>query len=188
METKDLITIIAGSSVLATIFSVLLSYFFNSKLKKTDFQNEYYKKVIDKRLEVYELIEYQLSLLKISIVDEKDGKSYHRIFSFDQDFMTENTNPMNLIIGKSIWINKDTKEKINKLSNLISQITFQYDLSIEEGLKKAGKNHYWQIANLREEIELLVSNDLLSLYDFSKLERKKSQGIQFIQTYTEKEK
>jgi hypothetical protein len=66
MDTKDIITIIASSTLLSASLSTLFTFFTNRYFKKVDFKNEYFKKVIDKRIEVYELIEFQIELLKTS--------------------------------------------------------------------------------------------------------------------------
>src|SRR5690554_1073629 len=183
MEASDLVNIILGSSVIATLLSIPITFYVNKRLRKIDYKLEYFKKVIDKRFKVYELIEKQIENLKISIIDESDGKTYHRIFSFDDQFFIQQTEPLNSIIGNSIWINHNTKEKVMKLSHLLSQIAFEKDNTMIE----KGKKHYWEIANLREEIEILVSKDLLTLYDFDKLKISKSKGFQVIRTYAKQE-
>ena len=64
------------STVMATLISSLVSY----RLKNLKFRNEYYKLVINKRMEGYLKVERMVLMLQGTIVGE-DHKEYHDIFN-----------------------------------------------------------------------------------------------------------
>ena len=164
----EIITLIATSTVFATILSSILNYWISRILKKNDFKNEYFKIVITKRLEVYENIEKQVFLLKTSVMDTDDNKAYHRIFSLGEDFFLKNTEPIWFANSGSIWINSDTREKVKEFIHLINDVSFKNNKD-SNYLIEFGKKNYLKIAYLRDDIEELIQQDILTLYDFSKI-------------------
>lgn len=171
MEVNTVITTIISSSVIATILSSAINYY----LKKQDFKNEYFKKIIDKRLNSYEWLENQIGILKNSVLDEKDGQPYHRIFSLGQDYYLKSIESMSLTNSNNTWLNSLTNEKFTELLHLINKISFEFDTSSEAGLISAGKKYYKDIARLRDELENLTINDFIKLYDFKNIKKKKIQ-------------
>jgi hypothetical protein len=168
------IVIILSSTVLATILSGIINYLVSQRLRQLDYKNEYFKKILQKRLEVYELIDYQMNILKTSVLDNEDGRAYHRVFSLGQGFFLSSFEPLMNIVSKSVWVNTKTLEKIMELSALITQISFSYHTVNEESLITAGKEHYRDVCDIRDEIEKLMMKDFLTLYDLKHIKEKKS--------------
>lgn len=180
MNWDTLIITIISSSLIATI----LSSIFNIYLKNMDFKNEYYKSIINKRLLAYEWLEKQIALLKTSVIDENDEKIYHIIFSYgEKEFLKFSQNSL-LANAYSLWIDEDTNKILNDLIFIFNQINFEFDVNNKSELISAGKKYYSEIAKLRDELETSVKNDLLRLYKFDKIKKKKKiAGNQKIKLY-----
>lgn len=171
---ENTIVIILSSTVLATILSGIINYLVSQRLRQLDYKNEYFKKILQKRLEVYELIDFQINHLKTSVLDEEDGRTYHQIFSFGLDYFVTSSQALSNIVSKSVWVSPKTFRKIMELSTLFSQISFSYRTDNKESLITAGKDHYWNVCHIRDEIENLMMRDLLTLYDMKYIQEKKS--------------
>lgn len=175
----SLITTIVSSSVIATVLSSMVNYY----LKKQEFKNEYYKMLLAKRMEVYQEVENQISILKTSVLDKSDGKAYHQIFSFGEKHFLMFGQVMSAANSKNIWLNDTTNNKLMELMHIINRVSFEYDTTDENQLIEAGKKYYWEIANLRDELENLTRKDLLNLYKFSEIRKKTNElGLQVIDT------
>lgn len=165
---SETLTIIISSSVIATILSQIVSFF----LKRVDFKNEYYKLLIPKRMRAYEMIETQIALLRASVLDEKDQKSYHQVFAFGDEKFYEYTQSTTLANAYSIWLDQPTYEILHELMQVYNKIPFEFDINKEDELIKAGKKYYWEIGRLRDELEKQIRKDLLRLYDFKGIRKK----------------
>jgi hypothetical protein len=169
MDLSVIITTIISSSVIATILSSIISI----KLKNLEFRNEYYKIVINKRLQAYEHLESIIARLKTSVLDEDDGKAYHLIFSYTAEKYFEFIHELMITNSFDLWVNSDTKDKFGTLRNVLNQISFDFETSDEKELVKAGKDNYKRIFELRNELETLVLSDVLSLHKIDKIKSKK---------------
>ncbi|MFN6380353.1 MAG: hypothetical protein ACK4WD_13825 [Flavobacteriales bacterium] len=167
MNSSEILT----STLIASVVSVLINFGVSRILKKIDFKHEYYKKVIDKRIAVYDCIEDQIMILKLSVIDVRDLKVYHRIFSLGEKLYEESTEPISKASLNSLWINLETREKVLELKNLLNE-AFLEGIYDDKALISYGKKHYEKIYTLRDEIEVLIQKDILELYDFSKLKVK----------------
>jgi hypothetical protein len=168
MTISSLFISIVSSSLLATIVTSLITFY----SKKTDFRNEYFKIVIKKRLDAYEKLEFVIAILKTSALDENDGKAYHLPF-FNPDNWMEFSANLALTNSYSLWLNESVNEKLSGLISDINQIRFEYDITKSEVLIEAGKKSYDSLASARVELENMARKDVLSLYDFQGISRKK---------------
>ena len=171
MENSDLIKIILTSTLIASIISSIVSALISIKLKTLDYKNEYYKRILTKRLNAYQFLERQISVLKSTVLGD-DGKPYHLIFSYGEDKFQEFQENLFLAMAYSIWINNVTVEKMEKLNEIFFMISRKYQIVDGTDLIEVGKKYYNQIANLRNDIEISVRNDLINLHNFSKLKKK----------------
>lgn len=179
MDFSLLITTVISSSVIATLLSSLINLY----IKKQDFKNEYYKLLIKKRMDAYEWIENQLALLKTSVIDEHDGKPYHQVFSFGESYFLKYTESTIYTNSNNLWLNQKTNNKLDELIHILNRISFEFDTAKDSDLIKAGKQYYWDIAKVRDELENLTRRDLLKLYNFKHIKKKnsKKKGVQLIE-------
>jgi hypothetical protein len=182
-----LIVAVLSSSFLAAAFTSLVSGVFSVYVKGKEYENEYFKEVIRRRLEAYEFIEAQISMLKGSSYDS-DGRAYHLIFAYGEDKYYEYQQNLIFAVAKSVWINDRTKDLLIELNRVFLKIGNDYDLKNE--LLAAGKDYYEQIALLRDRLEKSFSNDLMDLHKIRKFFREKhkkeDEGFSFIEVRTQK--
>src|SRR4051812_3206552 len=117
MENSDLVKVILTSTLIATVLSAIISTIVSLKLKSLDYQNEYFKKILDKRLDAYKFLETQIALLKSAVLDE-DGKPYHQIFAYGEDEFHKFQSNLLAAIAYSMWINDDTADEMENLNEL----------------------------------------------------------------------
>jgi len=84
LEIETIIIAILSSSVIAAIISSFISIY----NRKKDFENDFFKEVIHKRLQTYQFIESQIAVLISSVVDD-DNKMYHLVFSYGYEKLDE---------------------------------------------------------------------------------------------------
>lgn len=166
--------IILTSTVVATIVTSIFTLVLNVYLKKIDYKNEYYKKVIQKRIEAYEFLENQIVRLKQSTLDDRDGKAYHIIFAHGEEYYISSMTPTIQTSAYSLWIHVDTFEVFNKLKSIFFDISFSLNNSNNrnEDLIIMGKKYYREIALIRDELEQCVRNDYLNLHKIEEFGKK----------------
>lgn len=176
-----IISIILTSTLIATIVSVIISSIVSIKLKQLDYKNEYYKKILDKRLNVYHHIENQIAVLKSSVLDD-DGKAFHLIFSSGKEEFGEFQQNLFLAMSYSLWINDNTIDNLEKLNDLFFKISRQ-SVENDDELIAIGKEHYNAIADLRKRLEANVKSDLIDLHNFKRFKsnplKRKKRTIEF---------
>ncbi|MBK6446525.1 MAG: hypothetical protein IPQ03_10605 [Bacteroidetes bacterium] len=164
---------ILASAAIAAIISVTGTIVLNIYLNRKTFKNDYFKIIIQKRIETYELLEDQISILKLSVInnDGRNDSPYHQIFSMGTKHLLISTQNLVLANGKSVWLNMKTNNKMTELVQLGNAIGLN---SLNDSdLIDAGRKHYWKIAQLRDELEILIQKDILTLYDFSQMIKRK---------------
>lgn len=167
MELNNPITTILASSVIAS----LISLFWNYILRRMDYKNEYYKKIIDKRLEAYSYLETQIIVLKHSVLDN-DKLPYHRMFASNIQEFYDFQNNLHIAISKGMWFNPETEIEMEKLNELFLKISFDLEKSTETNLVEIGKKYYLEINKLRDVLEDKLRYDLINLHKikpFSKI-------------------
>lgn len=171
--------IILTSSSIAALVTAFFTIILNVYLKKLDYKNEYFKKVIQKRIDAYEFLENQIIRLKQSTIDDLDGKAYHIIFAYGEEYFSSSMTPTIQASAYSLWIHPETFESFNKLKNIFIHISFALNdkKSRNEELIVLGKKYYKEIAILRDELEKHVRNDYLNLYKIEEFTRSHNSAI-----------
>lgn len=151
----DVLKIIVASSVVAALVSGLFSII----QIRINYRNEYYKKLIDKRFESYEMIQKILYFFSTSVTDFQDNKLYHIIFSKSNDLKAhEFYNLLTKLSKSNIWISKEIKDELDSLNFFI----------IENGIDfrniNHGKKYYKVLGDIRNNILVVTKNDLLKLH------------------------
>ena len=166
---------ILASAAIAAIISVTGTIVLNIYLNRKTFKNDYFKIIIQKRIETYELLEDQISILKLSVInnDGRNDSPYHQIFSRQCSRRSSDNNPFFrklMICRNCISWSIDTwyLTEIVQLGNAIGLNSLN-----DSDLIDAGRKHYWKIAQLRDELEILIQKDILTLYDFSQMIKRK---------------
>lgn len=168
-----LLEIILASSLIATIVSSIISAIISIKLKSLDYKNEYYKIILEKRLEAYKFLETQIAVLKGSVVDD-DGQVYHLIFHEGEDKFNEFQMNLFLAFSFGMWINASTMKRMEELNELFLKISRKIEGLSEEDIQKTGTSFYGEIVRLRSNLENSIREDLLNLHNLKSFKKNKA--------------
>jgi len=162
------IQIILTSSVISGVISAIISYFFSLKIKKLDFRNEYYKTIINKRMEVYKFVENQVATLKTVVLGD-DKKPYHIIFAYGEEKFIEFQQNLSSAISNSIWIDDDTMKTLESLNNLFFSLNNKVHKKTKMEIETLGKEYYKKISDLRFNLENNLKRGLFDLPNVEKI-------------------
>jgi len=133
------------------------------ELKNLEYRNDYYKKIIDKRMEAYEQLEEIIAFLKVIAPDNNHKKMYHVYFS-TSTLLHEQTMKILEVVSKSIWLS----ENINYLMMQFNQILYLFPNNDNDKIREYAIKKYHEIAVIREELEKNLAIDLLKLHEVEK--------------------
>lgn len=155
----EMLEVIIGSSLIAAIVSGLLSMVQSN----IEYRNEYYKKIIEKRFQSYEMIERVLYFFSTSVTDNKDNKMYHVIFGEENNsFASEYYLLITKLSKSNIWISEKVSNELNKLNYFIIENNINF-MNIEDG-----KKYYKVLGDIRNDILIVVKKDILKLHKVEK--------------------
>lgn len=168
MENSELIKIVLTSTAIATVLSAIISTVVSIRLKSLDYRNDYYKKILDKRLEAYRFLETQIAVLKSVVLDD-DKHPFHLIFSYGNDEYEKFHVNLFAAMSNSMWISEDTVTEMENLNVIFLNISRRMRTDDSgEWLIKLGKEQYNEISILRKKLERLTRRDLHDLHNLKK--------------------
>ena len=173
----NLIEIALTSSLIAGTVSALISYFFSIRLKKIEFRNNYFKEIIERRLDAYNEIDVFVSLLKAVIVDDNTGEAYHFILGQTSQKFIEAQKNLQQSILKSLWIEEKTSSKLEEINYLFFNIILEINNKKDDEVIKVGKKYYKRISDLRFDLENCLREDLFNLHKIDRIFKKKKNNI-----------
>lgn len=170
MTTEQLLLALLSSSVLGGAIGAFITGRFNLRAKDREYENEYYKLVLAKRIAAYESIQKLVTGLKTAVVGD-DGQPYHLLLSHE-DGPLDAHKLLYEISSQTLWLSDDLFLQTRDLGRLLFGATGH-----EAGSVAFAKKHYEKLATFREEIERLHIGDMLSLHEVRKfLKTKKVKG------------
>lgn len=99
-------------------------------------------------------------------------KKYHLIFAYGKDNFLDYQKNLIVAMAYGLWINDKTLAFMEKLNELFYYISMDINKAEGDDITMIGKIYYNKLAEIRNELEFNVRNDLLYLYDFSKFSKK----------------
>ena len=166
LTTIQLITLVLSSSVFAAILTSLTNYF----LQQENYKRDYYKKILDKRLDAYNNVENIIGQLKI-IVRLDNGKACPIICSNGRDYFGEFLIALATGGYKSFWLSDKVGGKLTEINVYLMQ---EIDNEIDENgnedkqLEQLGVQHRDKIQGYRNELSELLYKDFSELHDVNK--------------------
>ena len=154
--TTTLWIAVLSSSLLTSIFGGFIGGWFNLRAKQNDYQNEYFKSILARRIAAYEEIEHLIAELKTAVLDN-DNRPYHFIFTNNDESHVYKI--LLSVTSKPLWISDQIFDDIRKLNLMIVQ------RSKTISLIEFGKVNYKTIAELRTNMEKILLADMLKLHD-----------------------
>lgn len=153
--------------VLISLISILLGGFLTWYMYHKTYKGEYYKKIIDKRIKAYEILEHAIKPL--SIITQSEGKELYQIFanvlSYGRFYkgITECSE-----IG--LWLDMETQKELHAF-NLFLYSNFKSTKNAEKDLVdliELGKKHFNEISQYNVKIARLIQKDYMELYKVNK--------------------
>ena len=170
----DIWVIISSSAVIAALVSSIASFWINRWSQRKSYDNEYYKIIINKRIEVYQFIERQIAVTKTTVLDN-DGKPYYLFFKNNHDKYYEFQQNLFIASCNSMWLSASILDALGKMNQLFftinQEITDDKNHNIE-----IGKKYYSQIQKIRNEVEKSFLIDFANLHDINSFFKDKKKG------------
>tara|TARA_B110000902_G_scaffold231865_1_gene274446 strand:- start:8647 stop:9123 length:477 start_codon:yes stop_codon:yes gene_type:complete len=141
----ELINILLASGIV----SVFTSYFVSIRLKKQDFKNDYYKEIIKRRCDAYNEVDIFVSQIKVVVVDEKNGETYHSILSRTSHKFLESQVNLQQAMLRSFWIDEKKSSKLEDINYLFFNIILEIYNKNSTELIMVAKKYYKEISDLR---------------------------------------
>lgn len=155
IDTNLWIVIVVAVSTLATIFVTWI-------LNKNNYKYEYYKKVIDKRLNSYELVEILISYFRNYCIE--DSYNYYPMFLNVEDFKAF-IKHLELTQQKAMWLSPDMRSKIIALNDyLVDNVT----KPTQDTIKSLGSKAFDSLVNFDKELQTLLYHDFNELENIDK--------------------
>ena len=162
---KETVITVLGSGVLAAFISWLLPTLIFKKQRKIEYELEYHKKLLDKRISSYEKIERIASFFS-SAVQEEDCSPYHFIFSTEQNpFQGECIALMTELAKCNLWISDEIRDQLLELNRFFIKNRIDFT-NIEKG-----KQFYQQLSEMSDKIISITRKDMLNLSDLDFLRK-----------------
>lgn len=163
--------LVSSSAVIAAIVSSIASYLINKHNQHQAYKNDYYKNIINRRLDTYQHIDDVICALKSAMVDN-DGKGCHSMFTNDSKEYYKVILCLHNALTNSMWI---TDKMFNVLRNL-NQVFLIIGNSITDDKSTniaIGKENYSKLGKLRTDIENQFKEDLLEMPNIDKFLKNK---------------
>jgi len=159
-----IITTIITSGIITTIIAGIFSIF----LGRNQYRYEYYKMLIQKRIETFDLIQELLQGFSVCVIDPDDKKLYHCIFSNEKNPIKDKYLMSIFKLTKAnFYISNETSETIFKMNRFFIENKIEFD-NIEDG-----KKYYFQIGELVDDILKSTRKEVLDSYNLKKLLKEK---------------
>lgn len=178
MNTSTILVTILTSSVISSALTAFVNWY----IQRNNYKNDYYKKLLDKRIEAYEMIVFYIDQMK-PIVDHKDGKVCHRFLSSGQELYNSFYASVAVGTGKAFWLSSDVSHLVTQFNiflheNINNEIQ---DLeNIDQELIRLGIKNKQKISEFRINLEHQVQADFKDLHNIVKF----TKGIYDEHTYT----
>lgn len=163
MNTTQIVLTILSSSVL----SAMLTSYFNWRIHNSNYKKDYYKKILDKRLDAYE--EMNVLIKRLSDVVYTDRGFVHGMFSGEESFGFL-LSIHHSIMEKSYWLSDKTSHKLTEFgvflfNSITSNLTEGVSQQVDEEYIKLALANFEQIQEFNQILKEMINSDLQYLYD-----------------------
>jgi hypothetical protein len=164
-----LAVISGGFALLGALLGTLITGFFGLRAKRNEYVNDYYKKVIDRRIAAYEQLERLIVSLRTTSLGEAN-KPCHRLFLQDEgNGFIPAYQILHDIALQALWLSEEAFDTSRELNQLLAR----FQASGGNDAIAFGQQNYLTLATLREHLEKILAADMLGLHDVRRFLRKK---------------
>jgi hypothetical protein len=143
--------------------SAVVSYYVSLFLKDKEYKNDYYKKVIDKRMAAYQYVENLILELQYYTVGN-DGRKFHPVFLDTEKYKVFFTH-LKTAVKSGIWLSNNAESQLSHLNKVIFDASMKADFSKVEDLIEAGKANYEIIRSMNGKLKEMLRYDLHHMHD-----------------------
>jgi len=158
----QIIPIVLTSSFLSSVLTSAINWL----IQKNNYKNEYYKKILDRRLDAYENVETLIASMKV-LIHSESGQLCNDFCSFGKSKFDGYMNSIVLVITKSLWLNPEISNLLSEYNVfLLQNIEYKIDKNIncDDELERLGILNRDKIQDFRHKIENLLYKDLKNLH------------------------
>lgn len=165
-------------SFLGNIIVAFIAFWAGSSTQRRNYRDEYYKTVIQKRIEAYQFVEKQLEVMRMTVFDECDKKQYHAFFDNSGDKIINYRRNLYQAIARCTWLSS----KMMKALASLDEFFFEIDGKIEDDKDaniEIGKQYFSKLKAVQIRISEILITDTEKLYEvksFLKSKRESYQG------------
>lgn len=163
MTTIETIVAVFSSSLLAAG----LTSFVNYRLTTVNYRNEYYKKLLDRRLDAYENVYNFLSHLKMLTHDKEENTLTPFLLFNGINELDKTTIQILIPMKTNIWISDDLQDALGRLNVLLVELRYAAENAPDpdKELIRIGSNRLPDIREKRKEIERIMKLDLRTMHN-----------------------
>lgn len=164
---------VAIISFVGVLVSAFVAYITSVVVQRNNFKFDYYKTVLNKRIEAYQYIDTQLMQLRTMAINE-DNKPYHIIFDGNGKSFFEFQDKLSQAAVRSIWFSEDMVKAASKMSGLFLEISDHISGDANNNIL-IGKQYFDKIKKAQREVSKILVKDTGNLHDikcFLKAKRK----------------
>jgi hypothetical protein len=148
--------------LVGVLIGAYLQGIYNRRAKRDEYVNDYYKRVIERRVAAYERLEKFIMRLRTSFVGP-DGRNCSFLFveqATDSEGAESASVALYDVVILSLWLSNDVTTKVREFDSLISPLGSDPQAAVE-----FGKKNYQAIDTIGAELQRLLARDMLSLHD-----------------------
>ena len=164
---KTILIAVLSSSILTAAFSKIIDFVF----KNFDFKKDYHKKIIDKRLKAYDLLD-ELIQLMVGDIKSKTSKDklYNQIF-YDESTYMQFAHALQKATTQRIWYSTKTGQLITEFQTLISRSYIESEIEVKSKsyiYNQWGILLFTEVNIFQKELEKALRDDLKKIYKVDK--------------------
>lgn len=165
-------------SILGNIIVALIAYWAGASTQRRSYRDEYYKTVIQKRIEAYQFVEKQLGVMRMTVFDEYDKKQYHAFFDNSGDKFFNFRHNLYQAIARCTWLSHEMLEELASLDEIFFEIDGKIENDRDANIE-IGKQYFSKLKAVQIRIGEILITDTEKLYEvklFLKSKRESYQG------------
>lgn len=164
MNIWEIIAAVLSSSVIGSILTLFGHY----KMNHQSFKHDFYKKVIDKRIDAYGRVESLTNRMQV-LSRQKEGLA-PLFMCLGYDHFTRVSFEIPEVLNSSLWLSSEICNNLQQFNRLFNEIDnqthgFEKEDALNNILIRAGIEHCAQIRQIRHNIQEAVVQDFKKLYD-----------------------
>lgn len=166
MNIWSILGLILSSSLLTAFITIIANWF----LQKDKYKKEYYKLILQRRLQAYELIDEYISNANMRTLI---GNELYPTFILEEEFFGIHLVRIFEVKKHTRWISKELTEKLTEYNALLINIDNEINLTMDR--KLVAINNLEKIRNFQNEISNILMTDFRDLHNIKSFLKNKNE-------------